>query len=83
MDYSHISSLFAKQKNILDKHGADARAVVSVIKHHVDCDITEKDLIIKSGSVKIKASPILLGEIFLKKDKILADLKVLNITKIS
>lgn len=75
MDYSKISNFLDKFKKIIFKDEELKNVVVSVISNEIKKSIEVNQIKIKDGVVYIKASPIFLNEVLMKKEKILSSIK--------
>lgn len=74
MDYNHIKNYLDKFRNILFSKDETYRIISEIIQKNTSILIEKKNIQIKGSLIHIKASPLVKGEILMKKDKILSDL---------
>lgn len=70
-----IKGFFEKFNNKASKQVAQYMAVSNSVKDNTGIEIEMKDISISDGTVKIKSSQALKNEIYIKKQKILSDIK--------
>ena len=78
MDYNHIKNYLDKFKNIISSKEEDVRIITSVIENNTSIKIDNKNIQIKKPLVFIKASPLVRGEIILKKEKIIKEILLIS-----
>ncbi len=78
MDYNQIKDYLDKFKFLLFSKEEIYQIVSSVIEDNISIKIDIKFIQIKPPFIYIKASPIVRGEILMKKDKILKDIFLLS-----
>ena len=78
MDYNHIKDFLDKFKNILFEKEEKLKLITLAIKSNTKIEIEEKNIKISGTTIQIKASPLIKGEVLMKKDKILKDLSSLE-----
>ena len=74
MDYNHIKNFLDKFKNILFQKEEKIKLISLTIKKNTQIDIEEKNIKISGVNIQIKSSPLVKGEILIKKENILKDL---------
>ena len=77
MDYDHIKNYLNKFKEILFSKEENIRIISSVIKKNTQIDIEPRFIKTTGNIIQIKASPLVKGEILIKKDKIILDLSII------
>ncbi len=75
MDYNHITSFLSKITNTLKSSDLKYDAIQDGIFRYTNKKIPKNNLSIKSGVLIIKESPTLKNEIFIKKNKIIEEIK--------
>ena len=79
MDYKNIGSFFEKIKKLLGDSQADKETIQALIYKNINHTLPLNQFEIKTGILKIKASPIIKNEIFIHKSQIIADAKIVGI----
>jgi len=74
MDYQHIKNFLDKFKNILFEKEEKIKLISLSIKKNTQIEIENKNIKINGTNIQIKASPLVKGEILIKKEDILKDL---------
>ena len=72
---NNLGGFLEKFKNLLGTSKFQKDAVISMIESVVKIKLQDKEIDIKDFVVYIKASPAVRGEIFMRKQKILDELK--------
>lgn len=75
MDYNSISNFLNKFKEILFKKEEVNNIIRDIVSNELSYNITTDKIKIKNNSIYIEGSPMLHNEIFLKKDRILMEIK--------
>ncbi|OHA18907.1 MAG: hypothetical protein A2836_00770 [Candidatus Taylorbacteria bacterium RIFCSPHIGHO2_01_FULL_45_63] len=75
MEYTPISSLLQKFKNILAPNDSEREAFVKAVKEVCGFSITKKEVLCRNGIFHLKASPVCKSEIFLRKHDIVRAVK--------
>ena len=78
MDYNHIKNFLEKFKIILSSKEELYETISIVIEKNTQIKIETRFIQTKGTDILIKASPIVRGEILIKKNQILLDLKELK-----
>jgi len=71
----NIDSFLNKFKNLTPPDGEIREKVSEIIKNEINIEIDKKYISIKNGSIYIKTKPIIKNEIFIKKKKLLEELR--------
>ncbi|NVN96647.1 hypothetical protein HXX01_00095 [Candidatus Nomurabacteria bacterium] len=74
MDYNHIKNFLDKFKNILFEKEEKIKLISLAIKKNTQIEIEDKNIKISGNVIQIKSSPLVKGEILMKKENILKDL---------
>ena len=74
MDYNHIKNFLDKFKNILFEKEEKLKIISLAIKKNTQIEIEGKNIKISGTTIQIKSSPLVKGEILMKKESILNDL---------
>lgn len=75
MDYHQITDFLDKFKKIFSQKEEINNLVLVILKNNINEGINKNNFIIKNNIISIVGSPILKNEIFLKKQKILLEIK--------
>lgn len=78
MDYHPITDFLDKFKKLFSQKEEINNLVLGVLKNNINEGINKKNFIIKNNTISIIGSPALKNEIFLKKQKILLEIKQKN-----
>ncbi|MCX6755822.1 MAG: hypothetical protein NTX85_00565 [Candidatus Nomurabacteria bacterium] len=74
-DYNHINKFLDKFIKLVSKGDLVLNEIVFVVKKNTNFDLTKDNFTFKNGMIKVNTSPLVKGEIMMKKEKILADLR--------
>lgn len=74
MDYNHIKNFLEKFKVILFQKEEKIKLINLSIKKNTQIEIEDKNIKIIGTTIQIKASPLVMNEILMKKENILKDL---------
>lgn len=75
MDYNHINKFLEKFVKMVSHGDLVLGEISSVIFKFTNLKIEKDKIKFKSGIIKIDASPLAKGELMIKKDKILMELR--------
>lgn len=76
MDYNHIKDYLDKFRNIISSKEENIKTVSAVLEKIILIKIENKFIQIKPPFIYIKTTPLIKGEILMKKEKILNEIKV-------
>ncbi|MCC6323576.1 hypothetical protein IT400_02160 [Candidatus Nomurabacteria bacterium] len=85
MDYNPINLYLEKFKKLLNTKSSNKEAIVSIINKEIKHEIKNENINIKNDTITFtNISPVLKNEIFIHKERIIKQLKVvgLNINNI-
>jgi hypothetical protein len=78
MDYNQIKDYLDKFKKLLFSKEELYQIISNVIEKNISIKINKKFIQIKPPFIYIKASPLVRGEILIKKEKILKDIALFS-----
>lgn len=75
MDYNHINKFLEKFVKMVSKGDLVLSEISSVIYKHTNLKIEKENINFKGGYIKINTTPLAKGELLMKKEKILNELR--------
>jgi ribosomal protein S8E len=75
MDFNHINKFLDKFVKMVSKGDLVLGEIASVIYKNTNLEIEKQNILFKGGFIKINTSPLAKGELLMKKEKILSDLR--------
>jgi hypothetical protein len=76
MDYNHINKFLEKFVKMVSKGDLVLGEISSVIYKNTNLKIEKENITFKNGFIKINTSPLTKGELLMKKEKILSELRI-------
>ncbi len=77
MDTTHISELLGKIKKTLFKNEEVYQNISNIVSKHIGFPLEISSIKIKGTVIYVKESPLIKSEVFIHKDGILSDLKLI------
>lgn len=74
-DFNHINKFLEKFIKLVSTGDMVLNEIVFMIKKNTNFELKKENLTFKNGYISLKCSPLVKGEIMMKKDKILSDLR--------
>jgi len=72
---NNLEGFLNKFKHLLQSSKASKESIISSVRHITHIELAERNVELKEGILHIQASPLVRSEIFMRKHKILEDLK--------